>query len=338
MLAMKVPKKDAQKAKEYLLSKGILSDTHNAKKKGNFVYFPLKKKIKSKYDIVQKQFSQKKKKNSFKEIVGKQLSAKELKILKTAQDTIGDIAIIEIPEELRKKGKLLGKALLKAKPYIKTALMKGKHDTKYRTQKLKWLAGKKTKETIHKENNVKLKVDVEKVYFSPRLSSERERISKLIKKNEKVLVMFSGCGPFLCVMSKNSKAKELVGIEINPIGHKYALENIKLNKLSNVRAYKGDVAKIVPKLKEKFYRILMPAPHDAKEYISIAFKALKKEGYLHFYTFAKEKDTKKIKEFLRIEAAKHGFKIRILKEVKCGQVSPGEYRICFDILAENFGF
>jgi len=90
---------------------------------------------------------------------------------------------------------------------------------------------------VAKENNIRLKLDIEKVYFSPRLSLERMRIAELVntsksresknKKSEKkedILVMFSGCAPYCCVIAKNAKTKvnSVIGIEINPEGHKYA--------------------------------------------------------------------------------------------------------------------
>ena len=82
-----------------------------------------------------------------------------------------------------------------------------------------FLAGFDTKETIHKENNVRLKLNVEEVYYSARYSTERKRIMQLVKPGEDILIMFSGAAPFVCVLSKNTKAKEIIGIELNPIGH-----------------------------------------------------------------------------------------------------------------------
>ena len=86
-------------------------------------------------------------------------------------------------------------------------------------------------------------MNVEKVYFSPRLSEERKRIFQQVKNNETILVMFSGIAVYPIVISKNTKAKAIVGIEINPIAHKYALENLKLNKISNVKLFLDDVKK-----------------------------------------------------------------------------------------------
>jgi tRNA G37 N-methylase Trm5 len=60
--------------------------------------------------------------------------------------------------------------------------------------------------------------------------------------------MFSGCAPYPCVLSKNTKAKSIVGIEINPEGHRYGLGNLELNRLRNVALICGDVKKEVPRI------------------------------------------------------------------------------------------
>lgn len=157
-----------------------------------------------------------------KEVLKYKLTKNELAELKTSYDVIGSIAIIEIPEKLAKKEKLIANELMNLQKNIKTVCKKTSlYGGKYRTRKLKIIGGEKTKETEHKENGVILKLDVEKVYFSPRLSTERQRIMNLVKPKESVLVMFSGCAPYVCVIAKNTKAKEVWGIELNPIAHKY---------------------------------------------------------------------------------------------------------------------
>ena len=48
------------------------------------------------------------------------------------------------------------------------------------------------------------------------------------KPGEKVLVMFSGCAPYPVVIGRNTKAKEIYGIELNPLAHKFAEENVMI--------------------------------------------------------------------------------------------------------------
>jgi len=245
-------------------------------------------------------------------------------------DIIGNIAILEIPKELEKKEKLIANEVLKTNKSIKTVLKKGKHEGVFRTQKLEHLAGEKTKEAEYKENNVILKLDVEEVYFSPRLSNERKRIYKLIKKPEDVLVMFSGCAPYVCVIAKNTKAKHVYGVEINPTAHNYALQNILLNKLNNTGVFLGDVRSIVPRLNKKFDRILMPLPKTAADYLDVALKASKKGAIIHFYDFQKEGEEDKSVEKIKKACKSAKKKCKILEIIKCGQHAPREFRVCVD--------
>jgi len=183
---------------------------------------------------------------NFKKLIKQELTGGELSHLKTAFDMVGDIAILEIDEELRHKEKLIAEMLLKCQKNIHTVLRKDSaHEGEFRTQKYKFLAGVDKRETIQVENKARLKLNVETVYYSPRMANERLRISKLVKPNEKILVMFSGCSPYICVIGKNAKPKEIVGVEINPEGHKYAVENTNLNKLKNVSLFCGDAREIV---------------------------------------------------------------------------------------------
>src|SRR3989338_4047927 len=180
--------------------------------------------------------------NRLKDILGKKLTKKELSLVPSSFDMVGSIIIFsDFPKQLSKKEKISGNDILKNFRHFKAVFKKTKkYSGKFRTPKLKLLAGSNNKETMHKENNVKLKLNIEKVYFSARLSEERKRIAKKVRKNEKILVVFSGCGVYPLVIAKNTKAGEIYGIEINPIAHKYALENVKLNKISNVKLFLGD--------------------------------------------------------------------------------------------------
>lgn len=244
----------------------------------------------------------------------------------TSYDIVGDLIIIN--DIIKKKQ---AEKLLKAHKNVKVVLAKTKkYSGKFRLPKLKIIAGEKRKETVHKENNIRLKLNPEKVYFSPRMSTERKRIFLQVKPKENILVMFSGCAPYPCVIAKNTKAKEIYGIEINPIAHKYALENLKLNKINNVKLFLGDVKKVIPKLKKRFDRVLMPLPKGGEDYTNIALKAVKKKGIVHFYDFLREDDFDKALKKIDKACKKKKKKYKILNLVKCGQFSPRVYRVCVD--------
>ncbi len=145
-------------------------------------------------------------KRNLKYYLKSRLTAKELKLVPSSFDAVGDILIFsEFPKELAKKEKLIGQAILENYHHIKTVLKKTKkYSGRFRTPKLKVIAGEKRKEAIHKENNALIKLDVEKVYFSPRLANDRLRIARQVVPGERILVLFAGCGPYTFTLSKNS--------------------------------------------------------------------------------------------------------------------------------------
>ena len=265
------------------------------------------------------------------------LTEKELKFVPSSFDVVGDILIFsEFPKELVKKEKIIGNTILENYHHIRTVLKKTKkYSGKFRTPKLKVIAGEKKKETMHKENNVFVKLNVEKVYFSTRMSSERKRIAELVKPNESVLVMFSGSGVYPLVIAKNSKCWEIYGIEINPVAHKYAMENIKKNKLENkIKLFFGDVRKMMPNLKKRFDRILMPLPKGGENYLELALKYIKNRGIVHFYDFLHEDEFYKAEEKVKKACEKSKKMCRIVKITRCGQYSPRFYRVCVDFLVD----
>lgn len=272
------------------------------------------------------------KKTVLNQILSKNLTKKQLAIVPSSYDIIGDILIFtDFPDDLKKKEKEIGEAFLAQRKNLKTIAKKTKkYSGKYRLPQIRIIAGKRKKETTYKENNVSLKFNIEKVYFSPRLANERLRISGLVRPGESVLVMFSGCGVYPLVISKNSKAKEIYGIELNPVAHKYASENILLNKSKNITIFNGDVKDIVPGLNKKFDRILMPLPKGAETFLTLALASAKKKGIIHFYDFLNENDFNAAKKKIANACKKRDIGYKILSIVKCGQFSPYISRVCVD--------
>jgi len=233
-----------------------------------------------------------------------------------AHDIEGDIAVVG--EDVSKK---VCNELLKNKKNINVVLRKkGIHSGEFRTQKLEIICGEARKETIYKENGVQMKLDVERCYFSPRLSTERMRIADLVKDKEKVLVLFSGVAPYCLSIAKNANPSLIVGVEKNPIAHEYAVWNCR--KYKNIELFNKDARDF--EYKGKFDRVLMPLPKSADDFLDVAFKFVKKNGIVHFYDFLHENDIPDV----ALEKIKK--KIKVLKIVKCGQYSPGKFRICVD--------
>ncbi|MDO8656261.1 MAG: class I SAM-dependent methyltransferase family protein [Nanoarchaeota archaeon] len=336
MYAAQTELKNAQKVKEYLIEKNLFHPQYTSVKELGLIYFPIIKRAKVPHAKTVSpffSFPQKQKNSSIEELLKNKLTLAELEILPKSQEVVGTILILEIPAELKSKEKIIAETYLQHTPHIQTVVKKEEfHEGDYRLRKVKVLAGKNTKETIHQESGVKIKLDLEKTYFSARSSNERLRIAKQVKKGEEVLVMFSGAAPFPLVIAKNSLAKIIYGIELNLLAHQYAVQNVELNKCGEkVIILEGDVRKIVPTLKKKFDRIAMPLPKSAEDFLDIALTAAKKGGIIHFYSFIPEDEIKN--EGQRIQKVCNGLKhqVKIVRSVKCGQFSPRTFRVCFDM-------
>ncbi len=334
MLAAFTELKYAQKVKRFLQSKKILQFSYNPIKELNHIYFPIiNTKIKKipQAKIVNTKFTFTKRERTLdtKTLLRGKLNTNEMELLPRAQEIIGSIMILEIPDKLKSKEKIIAEAFLNSNKNIKTVVKKDKiHSGTFRTRKVKILAGIKTKQTTHHENGVALKVHLENAYYSSRTANERLRIAKQVKPGEKILVMFSGICPLSLVIARNSQPKKIVSVELNPLAHQLALQNVDLNKMQDkIVVLEGNVNRIIPSLRQKFDRILLPLPKTGELFFPLALKKSKSGTIIHLYAFLQENEINKFKQNIRRVSPS----IRFLKTVKCGQFSPSVYRICFDI-------
>lgn len=277
-------------------------------------------------------------------VAEKALSKEEAGAIIKGMDIIGDIAILKIPLSLEDKKTILAEALLKEAPYIKTVFMQTaptKGD--YRLKELKWLAGEEKSVTIHKEYGCLFKVDVQKAFFSPRLSFERRRIAEFVKENpvnssETIINLFAGVGCFSILIAKVNPSVKVFSIDLNPDAIQYMVENILINKVrGKVIAVLSEARKIVNEFfLDKADRVLMPLPEKAYEFLDVSVAALKPSGgFIHYQDFiqakkknealkkAEEKISEKLKE-LKVEFQLYNS--RVIKDV-----APYKFQIALDV-------
>jgi len=214
------------------------------------------------------------------------LSEKESEDLFSAFDQIGDIIIVRIPDSLLSKKKIIGETLLEQVKTAKSVFYQSSSvEGDFRTRDLEILAGVDKTETEYKEFGCRFIVDVEKAFFSPRLSTERDRIAELVQDGEIVINMFGGVGMFSIVAAKRKKCI-VYNIDINPIAAKLCEKNIKLNKLvGKVVSIHGDAAQIIEEqFRDQGDRVLMLLPERSDEFLNSAILATKSNGIIHYYS------------------------------------------------------
>ena len=229
------------------------------------------------------------------------LPPKEADELISAFDQVGDIIIVRIPDLLLPKKKLIGQTLLEQVKSAKSVFYQSSSvEGEFRTRNLELLAGDAKTETEYKESGSRFIVDVRKAFFSPRLSSERMRIAKLVNDEEVVVNMFGGIGMFSIIAAKNKKCS-VYNIDINPDAANFCQKNIAINKLTgNVISIHGDASNVIEKqLKNKSDRTLMLLPEKSDEFLNSAILATKNNGVIHYYSHIhadKKSDAAKLSE------------------------------------------
>lgn len=267
------------------------------------------------------------------------LDVDEVKYIIKGFDLIGDIAVIKLPVELLGKRFEIANALLEEAPFIKVVLRKvtsiwGEH----RLMGLEWLAGEKRFETIHREHGCFFRVNLKEVFFSPRLSGERIRITKLIEDGEVIVNMFAGIGTFSIIIARKAKPQRIYSIDINPKAVDLMRENIKMNKVEEiVIPILGDAAKVIEdQLRNVADRILMPLPELSLKYLRYALLALKKSGgWIHPYEFIRvnrgENPVEKVIKIYDEKLSGYDVEYKILGGRQVGEVAPRKYRVVLDV-------
>jgi tRNA (guanine37-N1)-methyltransferase len=176
---------------------------------------------------------------------------------------------------------------------------------------------------LHKENGIYLSLDLNKVFFTPRLSGERLRVLSLVKKGDFVADLFCGVGPYAILIAKFSKAKKVLANDLNPDAHEYLAVNAKKNKVGpNIELSNKD-ARDYHKLNAD--KVIMNIPKFSESFLKCAFDNCKVGGRVFYYCFARDDELKD-----RINEIKEAGSCRILKKTKCGDIGPGTYRWCID--------
>ncbi|MEG3224411.1 MAG: SAM-dependent methyltransferase [Methanobacteriales archaeon Met13] len=337
MIGLKVPKKEANRIRQLLLQKQTLNLDYKIKRSPEYVYLPLTKKPEELLEelnlkLVDTDFEEViRTPRSMEEYLKGQIPPDKMQDFKKSFDIVGDVVILEIPEELEEEKERIGEAALKftrrKAVYRKKSEIKGV----IRTRELEHLAGEDFSETIHKEFGSQIMLDVKKVYFSPRLATERKIITDQVKDGELILDMFAGVGPFAVNIARTRKVK-IYAVDINPDAVRYLEKNRKLNKVSErIIPIQGDVKEVLQEIDLKFDRIIMNLPGSACEFLDTAIGHLKPGEVLHYYQFSRDYED----PVKRIKKAAKPLSVEIIDKRKVKSTKPGEWHVAVDARIGN---
>jgi len=265
------------------------------------------------------------------------LADEELSQVYSSFDMIGNIAIIKIPDSLLTKKNIIGEVILQSIKNLKSVfLQRSSVSGEYRLRGLELIAGDEKYVTYYREYGCKFLVNVATSYFSPRLSTERLRISNLVSPGEIVVNMFAGVGTFSVIMAKKHQIK-VYNIDSNLDAYILSIINSKINRLKDrVFSIHGDSQEVLRsnRFKDRIDRVLLPLPERAHEFVDISINCLKPSGgHLHIFSHIKS-DTKSqvvpnSEAYIRNLFSNYNFEIKHTQIVR--DVAPRIYQTVTDL-------
>lgn len=342
MKGIKVPKNKANDVRKILMENSLIDLGLKIERDSEFVYLPLISDINSEklallnnqipdIDIIklviEMEFEiQKRGPKSFMDFLKGKIDDDKIQEIKKSFDIIGDVVILEIPEDLEEHKYTIGKAALDFTKRKAVFMKKSEIKGVTRIRELEHLAGVDISKTIHIEYGSRIMLDVKKVYFSPRLATERERVAQQVKNGEIIVDMFCGVGPFVMDIARHREVL-IYAIDINPDAVYYLKKNMELNHVEKkVIPILGDVDHVLSEQNISADRVIMNLPGTAYKFLDKAVELIKPGGVINYYEFSSDFDT----PIQRIIDAAGPRKVEILNKRHVKSRSPGVWHMGID--------
>ena len=244
-------------------------------------------------------------------------------------ERLGEIVIID--EDDPDRAQEIADAIMASALPVETVINRAsKIKGEQRVREWDVLAGDGT-EAVHREYGCAFLVDIGKVYFSPRLATERHRVVEQVQTDERALDMFAGVGPFVIPMAKRAEA--VVGVDINEAAIEYLRENARRNDVEDrVTAICGDVREVATAYEGWADRLVMNLPHSADEFLETAVTLASDDCVIHYYDIQHEDEPYGPGEAAIREAAEPaGYDIDVETRHTVRSYAPHELNVCLDV-------
>jgi tRNA (guanine37-N1)-methyltransferase len=262
-----------------------------------------------------------------------QLPKDAIEQLPSSFDVIGNICTIKLPDQIDNYGSKIAKALMQAHSSIHGVFQDMGVTGEYRIRNLKHLGGERGTATIHREFGIQLHVDISKVYFTPRLAEERDRISKLVQNrckqseinNPKILDMFAGCGPFSIRLGRDIPQASIFANDLNLEATDLLKKNMALNKVENITIFNQNAKDLATFISygSTFDHIIMNLPHSSMDFLqkTLPFVAA---GMIHLYTITSKDDLKELQNTIQTMIIDQNLRLMQIDTLELKGYSPQE--------------
>ncbi|SHG38389.1 class I SAM-dependent methyltransferase [Halobaculum gomorrense] len=253
----------------------------------------------------------------------------ELLGFEPSYERLGDIVILDEdhPERARRIADAIVESDVPCEAVVNRA---SKVAGEYRVREWDVLYGDGT-ETVHREYGHEFAIDIAEVYFSPRLATERHRVTAQVEADERIVDMFAGVGPFAVPMAARGAA--VLACDVNPAAVASLRENAARNGVADaVTVLEGDVRETTADYNGWADRIVMNLPHSADGFLDTAVRLAGDDCVIHLYDITHEDDPFGPGErAVRAVAEPAGYEVEVLTRREVRSYAPHEVNVCLDV-------
>jgi len=276
---VRVEREAGERTRQALAERGLLDRDHEIVSEDGWLYIPVSdgEALASEFEVVERAAPERERQTTPADLLG----------FEPSYERLGEVVLIDEddPERARELAAAIVESDIPARAVLNRA-SKIKGETRVREWEL--LAGEST-EALHREYGCEFALDLAAVYFSPRLATERRRVTEQVEAGERAFDMFAGVGPFVIPFA--ARGAEAVGVDINETAIEYLEANAARNGVSErVTALCGDVRDVAAAYEGWADRLVMNLPHSADEFLDTARLLAGEECVLHYYDIQPDDD------------------------------------------------
>ena len=337
--AIKVHRTIGEETRQFLIRSEMLDTSLRIQKVNDHIIFPLStgvpecdrnnrlQALKSEHECIEYEFQpvQRKGNRDYRSLLS-DIDDELQPFLPTSFDVIGDLCIVKLHDAVEHYSDTIASAIIESVRSIKGVYQDLGVTGEFRIRSLRHIGGVDRTITTHREFGMELKVDIDQVYFSPRLAGERYRIANLVRSSiqshgqfERILDMFAGIGPCSICISRLNPNVEIHAIDVNPSAYELLVDNIKTNRTENIYPHLGDARELSTELAgdRKFQRIIMNLPHQSLEFFETALRSID-HGVIHVYSICHRDELPEQLQFIekKVKLSERGLCGITTKELK----------------------
>ena len=327
---IRVPKSEGNPVRIRLKEEGILNLDARIRVDGDFLLIPILSDTFENFEIIDADLEP----IEHPETDYRNLLPEEIRdILPNSYDNIGDVLVVKLVDELMPMKHEIGEAMLKTSSSTRAVFLDHGVKGELRIRDLELIAGSGGSETRHRESGVTIMTDPAKVYYNPRLATERERVALLVKDGEIIIDMFAGVAPFPLTICRSARPEIIYAIDLNHDAVEYMKQNIRINRFKNIVPMEGDARELIKELPDAD-RIIMNLPQIAQEFLPDALMKTKKGGTIHMHKIMEREESDGIVSGIISEMNSKGLACRLSVKRELKTYSPSASVYVIDIVRE----